>query len=97
MRLVVAAAAAALALAGCADAPETVAAEDAVSREAGTDRVDCTGRSRIWFREGEPARVVICVAHREHGLCDKYRVDLGEQETTVATLSRGSDCALPPG
>ena len=65
MRLAVAAVA--LALAGCADAPETVAAEQAVSREAGTDRVECTGRSRIWFREGEPAELVLCIARRESG------------------------------
>jgi hypothetical protein len=90
-------AAVALALAGCADAPETTAAENAVRAEAGTERVDCTGRSRIWFREGEPAHVVLCVARREHGLCDKYRVELSERETTVVTTARGSDCALPPG
>ena len=95
MRLALAAVA--LALAGCADAPETVVAEEAVSREAGTDRVECTGRSRIWFREGEPAELVLCIARREDGLCDKYRVDLGERRPRVVLTGRDSDCVLPPG
>jgi len=88
---------AALTLAGCAGAPEEEGAERAVAREASTDRVQCTGRSRIWFREGDPAEVILCVARREHGLCDRYRVDRRGTSYHVVRVARESHCALPPG
>lgn len=86
-----------LALAACAGPPEEEGAERAVTQEAGTDRVECTGRSRIWFREGEPAEVLLCVTRREHGLCDRYRVDREGSRYRVTLLARESDCALPAG
>lgn len=92
-----AAALAVLALAGCADAPEEEGATRAVAREAGTERVECTGRSRIWFQEGTPAEVLLCVARRDGGVCDRYRVDRRGDTYGVTLLLRGSDCALPPG
>ena len=88
---------AALTLAGCAGAPEEEGAERAVVHASGSDRVQCTGRSRIWFREGEPAEVLLCVARREHGLCDRYRVERTGESYRVLALARDSDCALPPG
>jgi hypothetical protein len=88
---------AALALAGCAAAPEEEGAEDAVARASGTDRVECTGRSRIWFREGSPAEVMLCVARRDASVCDRYRVDREGSSYAVRLLARGGDCALPPG
>jgi hypothetical protein len=87
----------ALVLAGCAGAPEEEGAENAVARESGTDRVECTGRSRIWFREGDAAEVLLCVARREASVCDRYRVDREGTTYRVTLLARESDCSLPPG
>jgi hypothetical protein len=86
-----------LALAACAGAPEEEGAERAVARESQTERVECTGRSRIWFREGEPAKVLLCVARREQGLCDRYRVDREGSTYKVTLLARNADCVLPTG
>ena len=87
----------ALCLAGCADAPEEEGAERAVAARAGTERVECTGRSRTWFQEGEPAELMLCVARREHGTCDRYRVDREGDNYVVTLLARRTDCALPTG
>ena len=83
--------------AGCADAPEEAGAERAVAERAGTERVECTGRSRTWFQEGEPAELMLCVARREHGTCDRYRVDRTGNRYAVTLLARQADCALPTG
>lgn len=87
----------AVVFAGCAGAPEEEGAEDAVARASGTDRVECTGRSRIWFREGSPAKVLLCVARRDASVCDRYRVEREGSSYAVTLLARESDCSLPPG
>ena len=86
-----------LALAACAGAPEEEGAERAVARESQTERVECTGRSRIWFREGPPAEVLLCIARREDGRCDRYRVERRRAQYRVLLLARGDHCSLPPG
>jgi hypothetical protein len=87
----------ALVLAGCAGAPEEEGAERAVARESGSERVECTGRSRIWFREGPPAEVLLCIARREEGRCDRYRVERRRAQYRVRLIARGDHCSLPPG
>ena len=84
-------------LAGCAGAPEEEGAERAVAARAGSERVECTGRSRTWFQEGEPAELMLCVVRREHGACDRYRVDRTGNRYDVTLLARRADCALPAG
>ena len=83
-------------LAGCGTTPEQSGAERAVASRAGAD-ARCTSRSQVWFREGPPAEVFVCVAEREHGLCDRYRVDRTRARYRVTVLARASDCALPVG
>ena len=65
-----------LLLAGCVQAPESEGAKRAVEREAPDARsVECTSRSVRWFREGPPAEVILCIARRDHGHCDRYVVE----------------------
>lgn len=92
-------AALALVLAGCAQAPESEAAQRAVERDARGERsVDCTSRSLRWFREGPPAERFLCVARREHGHCDRYLVERSGTEFVARRTARDTvDCALPAG
>jgi hypothetical protein len=60
--------------------------------------VQCTSRSLRWFREGPAAEVFLCVARREHGRCDRYRVRRDGDRFVVRRTEGGTtDCALPPG
>ena len=87
-----------LALAGCARAPESEAAQRAVERRAGDARVSCTDRSVRWFREGPPAEVFLCVARRDHGHCDRYLVERdGNRFAVRRTEADTVDCGLPAG
>lgn len=93
-----AALAAALLLAGCGPGTaEQEGAERAVGRAASTDRVECTSRSRIWFSDGPPAKVLICAAHVSAGFCDRYRVDREGNSYRVHVLERQASCVLPAG
>jgi hypothetical protein len=85
-----------LALAACGEAPEESGAERAVERRAGAE-AECTSRSRVWFREGPPAKVLLCVARRGDGRCSRYRVDRDGSRYRVSLLAREGDCTLPPG
>ena len=89
-------AAAALALAGCVGAPEEEGAERAVEERAGRDAT-CTGRSQIWFKEGPPAELMLCVVRRDGAVCDRYRVDRRGERYRVTLTARNGDCVLPVG
>lgn len=87
-----------LVLAGCGQAPEQRGAERAVTRSAARgDDARCTSRSRIWFKEGPPARVFLCTLRLEHGLCDRYRVERRGRRYAVRLVASSTDCALPAG
>lgn len=93
-----AALAALLALAGCgAGPPEQEAAERFVARIADADQARCTARSRIWFREGEPANVFVCAVRLGDGFCDRYRVDRRGARFRASLLERHGGCILPVG
>lgn len=83
-------------LAACAGAPEQEGAERAVERRAGRE-AQCTGRSRIWFAEGPPAELMLCIVRMDNALCDRYRVDRRGNRYRVTLLARRSDCTLPAG
>jgi hypothetical protein len=87
---------AALAVAGCTGAPEEEGAERAVEARAGAD-AQCTGRSQIWFKEGPPAELMLCIVRRENAVCDRYRVDRQGERYRVRLLARNGDCTLPAG
>jgi hypothetical protein len=87
---------AALSLSACAGPPEQEGAERAVERRAGAD-AQCTGRSRIWFMEGPPAELMLCIVRRGGGLCDRYRVDRTGDRYRVTLTARNGDCSLPAG
>jgi hypothetical protein len=95
-RHVAPAAAAALALAGCAGAPEEEGAERAVEQRAGGE-AQCTGRSQIWFKEGPPAELMLCIVRRDGAVCDRYRVDRRGNRYRVTLTARNDDCTLPVG
>ena len=97
MRLSVAALAAfVIVAAGCGSTPEQAGAERAVAAKAGSE-ARCTSRSSTWFRDGPPAKVMLCVVDRDDGVCDRYRVDRAGGDYRVTLLNRASDCALPAG
>jgi hypothetical protein len=87
---------AALALAGCTGDPEQEGAERAVRQRAGHD-AQCTGRSSIWFKEGPPAKLMLCIVPLDDARCDRYRVDRNGERYHVTLLARDSDCTLPAG
>jgi hypothetical protein len=95
-RLAAAVALVALAVSGCAGAPEQEGAERAVERQAGTE-AQCTGRSRIWFKEGPPAELMLCIVRREGGVCDRYRVDRRGESYRVTLTARNAHCQIPAG
>jgi hypothetical protein len=81
---------------GCAGAPEQEAAERAVERRAGHE-AQCTGRSRIWFKDGPPAELMLCIVRREGGVCDRYRVDRRGESYRVTLTARNAHCQIPAG
>jgi hypothetical protein len=95
-RRVAAAAAALLVIAGCVGAPEEEGAERAVEQRAGAD-AQCTGRSQIWFKEGPPAQLMLCIVRRAGSVCDRYRVDRRGDRYRVTLTARNGDCTLPVG
>ena len=93
-----AALAALVVLAGCgAGPPEQEAAERYLARTTEADGAECTARSRIWFREGEPANVFVCAVKIGDGFCDRYRVDRSGAEFRAHVLERRTGCVLPVG
>ena len=85
-------------LAGCgAGPPEQEAAERYLARTTEADRAECTARSRIWFREGEPANVFVCAVEVGDGFCDRYRVDRSGAQFSARLLERHGGCVLPVG
>jgi hypothetical protein len=84
------------ALAACAGPPEQEGAERAVERRAGRE-AQCTGRSRIWFKEGPPAELMLCIVRLENAVCDRYRVDRRGESYRVTLLARAGECTLPAG
>ena len=93
-----AALAAVVVVAGCgAGPPEQEAAERAVASMADADQARCTARSRIWFREGEPAHVFVCAVRLGDGFCDRYRVDRRGERFRARLLERHGGCILPVG
>jgi hypothetical protein len=87
---------AALSLAACTGPPEQEGAERAVERRAG-NQAQCTGRSRIWFKEGPPAELMLCIVRLGDGACDRYRVDRRGERYQVTLTARNSHCQLPAG
>jgi hypothetical protein len=93
-----AALAALVVLAGCgAGPPEQEAAERYLARITEADGAECTARSRIWFREGEPANVFVCAVKVGDGFCDRYRVDRDGAKFAARVLERHGGCVLPVG
>lgn len=87
---------AALVLAGCTGAPEHERAVDAVVRASGTERVQCTSNARLWFKE-QRVKVFLCLVRREHGVCERWRVERrGGRYVARRELER-AECALPAG
>ena len=85
-------------LAGCgAGPPEQEAAERYLARLTETDGAECTARSRIWFREGEPANVFVCAVQLGDGFCDRYRLDRSGVQFRASVLERHGGCVLPVG
>ena len=82
--------------AGCSGAPEEEGAERAVEQRAGRD-AQCTGRSQIWFAEGPPAELMLCVVRLDGTHCDRYRVDRRGERYRVTLTARNGDCTLPAG
>ena len=91
--------AAVVVLAGCGavGAPEQEAAELALARMTKTDEARCTARASVWFRDGEPANVFVCVVEVGDGLCDRYRVDRNGLQFRASVLERHGGCVLPVG
>ena len=84
-------------LAGCgAGPPEQQAAERSLARMTET-RAGRTARSRIWFRDGEPANVFICAVELGDGLCDRYRLDRNGLQFRASVLEQHGGCVLPVG
>ena len=93
-----AALAALVVLAGCgAGPPEQEAAERFLARTTEADGAECTARSRIWFREGEPANVFVCAVKVGDGFCDRYRVDRSGAQFSARLLEEHGGCVLPAG
>jgi hypothetical protein len=88
--------AAALALAGCAGAPEHERAVDSVARASGTERVQCTSNARLWFRE-ERVKVFLCLVRREHGVCERWRVSRNGNRYRARLELEHAECTLPAG
>ena len=87
---------AALVLAGCTGAPEHERAVDAVVEASGSDRVQCTSNAERWFTE-ERVKLFLCLVRREHGICERWRVDRrGDRFVARRELER-AECALPAG
>jgi len=85
-------------LAGCgAGPPEQEAAERYLARTTEADGAECTARSRIWFREGEPANVFVCAVKVGDGFCDRFRVDRSGLQFRASVLERHGGCVLPVG
>jgi hypothetical protein len=82
--------------AGCSGAPEEEAAERAVEARAGAP-AQCTGRSQIWFVEGPPAELMLCIVRVDGGVCDRYRVDRRGDRYRVTLTAKNGDCTLPVG
>jgi hypothetical protein len=55
------------------------------------------GRSRIWFKEGPPAELMLCIVRIEGAACDRYRVDRSGERYRVTLVARAGDCTLPAG
>ena len=96
MRGVAALAASVAAVAGCTGPPEQEGAERAVAERAGR-AAECTGRSSIWFKEGPPAELLLCIVRLDGAVCDRYRVDRKEDRYKVTLVARQADCTLPVG
>jgi uncharacterized lipoprotein YajG len=88
--------AAALVLAGCAGPPEHEHAVDAVARASGTERVQCTSNARLWFKE-QRVKVFLCLVRREHGVCERWRVERNGNRYRARLELERAECTLPAG
>jgi hypothetical protein len=88
--------AAALVLAGCAGAPEHERAVDAVIEASGSERVQCTSNARLWFQE-QRVKVFLCLVRREHGVCERWRVNRDGKRYVARLELEQAECALPAG
>jgi hypothetical protein len=90
------AALAAFALAGCTGPPEHERAVEAVAQASGSDRVQCTSNARLWFKE-QRVKLFLCLVRREHGLCERWRVQRRNGRYLARRELERAECALPAG
>jgi hypothetical protein len=88
--------AAALVLAGCVGAPEHERAVDAVVEASGSDRVQCTSNARLWFKE-QKVKLFLCLVRREHGVCERWRVNREGNRYLARLELEEAECTLPAG